>query len=77
MKNTSIKFITPTFILCLFFGFVGIHCFYVGNNKRGLMMILVGLCTIFIGSSIWSLVDLVILAGRNFKDGKGNVLTKW
>ncbi|MDI9313750.1 MAG: TM2 domain-containing protein [Hydrotalea sp.] len=70
--KTSNKLITPTFILCLFLGVLGVHCFYVGRPGRGLLMLIT-----LGGYGIWAFIDLIILAGRNFKDGNGRVLTNW
>jgi len=59
-------------LLCFFLGFLGIHSFYLGNNKKGiwqLVMFLVGILTfwfiigyvILVALSIWVLIDFIRL----------------
>lgn len=50
------KNITVDFILCFFFGYLGVHKFYEGNKKLGIIY----LCTLGIFGIGW-LIDIVIL----------------
>lgn len=57
------------FLLCLFFGSLGIHRFYVGKIGTGILMLLTGG-----GLGLWYLYDLVSIVCNNFTDKKGNVV---
>ena len=39
-------------ILAIIFGALGIHKFYVGDTKHGIIMLLISLCTFFIAAWI-------------------------
>ena len=59
-------------LLCLFFGWIGAHRFYVGKIGTGILMI----CTLgFFG--IWALIDLLIIVMGYFKDKEGKLVYKW
>ncbi len=57
------------FVLALFFGYLGIHRFYVGKVWTGLFFFFTGG-----GFGIWWLIDIILLAIGRFKDGEGRVL---
>jgi TM2 domain-containing membrane protein YozV len=55
--------------LCLLFGWLGAHRFYVGKTKSAIcMLITLG------GFGVWTLVDLVLIACSEFKDSEGRLL---
>ena len=55
-----------TFILFIFFGYLGVHRFYVGKIGTGILMLLtVG------GFGIWALIDGILLITGDFKDSNG------
>ena len=55
-----------TLLLCVFLGALGIHRFYVGNNKSGLVMLLtIG------GCGIWTFIDFIMIATGSFRDSNG------
>lgn len=58
-----------TLLLCLFLGSLGIHRFYVGKIKTGILMLLTAG-----GLGIWTLVDLVLIACCEFKDSEGRIV---
>jgi hypothetical protein len=58
-----------TLLLCLFLGSLGIHRFYVGKVKTGLLMLLTAG-----GLGVWTLIDLVLIACCEFKDGEGRTV---
>ena len=59
-------------LFALFLGGLGVHNFYLGFAGRGIVQLL--LCWTGI-SSIWALVDMiVIIASKNKKDAKGRLL---
>lgn len=63
---TSSKGFVPTLLLAFFFGFLGVHRFYVGKIGTGILMILT-----FGGFGIWSLIDFIMIACGKFTDKSG------
>ena len=53
-------------LLCFFLGVLGVHRFYAGKVGTGLLLLLTGG-----GFGIWWIVDFVLIATRNFRDGEG------
>ena len=47
-------------LLAFFLGSIGIHDFYLGNNKNGVIKIVLTVCT-GMGGAIWALVDFIRL----------------
>lgn len=62
-EEVSIKSWHITLILCILFGFLGIHRFYVGKAGTAIIMLLT-----LGGFGIWILVDIVTLILEEFKD---------
>ena len=63
-------------LLAFFLGSFGIHDFYLGYNKNGIIKIVLTCCT-GIGGSIWALVDLIrLLTGSLHTDANGVELKK-
>ncbi len=67
--------------LAFFLGSIGIHDFYLGYTKRGIIKVVltVALAIIVVGpiiSSIWSLVDFVKILTGTMPDSEGRELTK-
>ena len=63
-------------LLALFLGGIGIHDFYLGYTKNGIIKIVLTVCTGF-GGSIWALVDLIrLLTGSINTDANGVELKK-
>ncbi len=58
-------------LLCLFFGIVGFHRFYVGKIGTGILQIFT-----FGGLGIWSLIDFVMILTGSFKDSEGKSLDR-
>jgi TM2 domain-containing membrane protein YozV len=65
----SEKSAVTTLLLCIFLGSLGIHRFYVGKIKTGILMLLTGG-----GLGIWTLIDLVMIACCDFTDKNGKYL---
>lgn len=65
----SEKSAVVTLLLCIFLGGLGVHRFYVGKIKTGILMLLTGG-----GLGIWTLIDLITIALCRFTDGKGRTL---
>ncbi|MHA1347878.1 MAG: NINE protein [Candidatus Heimdallarchaeaceae archaeon] len=60
------------FLLCLFFGYIGIHRFYVGKVGSGIVY--------FLTVGIWGIgwiIDCVVILLGGFKDGTNQMVTKW
>ncbi|MCB2308949.1 TM2 domain-containing protein [Clostridium estertheticum] len=70
-RNISSKNWLLTLLLCIFFGAVGIHRFYVGKIGTGILMILT-----FGGFGIWVLVDLILIVTNAFTDANELKLNK-
>ncbi len=63
-------------LLAFFLGSLGIHDFYLGYTKYGIIKIVLTLCT-GIGGSIWALIDFIrLLTGSLDKDANGVELKK-
>ncbi len=59
-------------ILCFFFGWAGIHRYYVNQIGTGIaMMFTAG------GFGLWWFSDLIVIAVGGFKDKNGLPLKKW
>jgi len=59
-------------LLCIFFSILGIHQFYVGNTRNGIIQ----LCT-FGGCGIWVTIDFFLILFGKFTDANGLPLEKW
>ncbi len=69
-QNKSSKDWLTTLLLCIFFGGLGVHRFYVGKTGSGVGMLLTGG-----GCGIWTIVDLISIICGNFTDANGNVIS--
>lgn len=72
MADISEKKRLVAFLLCFFFGGLGIHRFYVGKVGSGVAMIFT-----LGGLGIWTLVDFIMIIVGSFKDKEGKVLETW
>ena len=63
-------------LLAFFLGSIGVHDFYLGYTKNGVIKIILTVCT-GIGGSIWALVDFIrLLTGSFHTDANGVELKK-
>ena len=63
-------------LLAFFLGSIGIHDFYLGYTKNGIIKIVLSCCT-GVGGSIWALVDFIrLLTGSLHTDANGVELKK-
>jgi len=69
METKSNKSAVTALLLCIFLGSLGLHRFYVGKIKTGILMLLTGG-----GLGIWTLVDLIQIACCNFTDSENKYL---
>lgn len=51
------------YILAIFVGTLAIHRFYLGRKGSAIAMLLLGIFSFFIISSVWTLVDLFLIPG--------------
>ena len=56
-----------TFLLCFFFGGLGVHRFYLGKIGTGIVQLLT--CG---GCGIWALIDFIMILVGSFTDAEGN-----
>ena len=61
-----------TYLLCWFFGILGVHRFYTGYIGIGLVQLFT-----FGGLGIWALIDFITLSLNNYKDADGNCLEEY
>lgn len=75
IKPTDPKYVKrfwPAFLLCLFFGILGLHRFYTGYAKDGFFFLLCGLSGVgTIISGPWALFDLVMILSRRYTTPNG------
>ena len=66
---------TNTILLCFFLGLLGVHRFYTGYKKLGLIQLLLTISVIgLLFSIIWWFIDLVFLLTEQYVDINGNQL---
>lgn len=61
-------------LLGIFLGSFGVHNFYLGYTGKAVAQLLITVLTCFIGSiatSIWSLIEAILILCGNIKDPKG------
>ncbi len=78
VPTVSEKKILPGFLFCFFLGAFGVHRFYAGKAGTGALMLILTLS--FVGvvvTSIWALIDLVLLIFGVFRDGRGLPMRLW
>ena len=70
--SASDKYRLPALVLCLLFGVLGAHRFYLGRVPTGIMQFFSAG-----GIVVWWLIDCVNLAAGESTDGRGKRLTRW
>lgn len=60
------------FLLCFFFGYIGVHRFYAGKIGTGILWIFTGGCF-----GIGFLVDLIMILCGTFRDIYGAYIKNW
>jgi len=73
MSDVKNKDLLTTLLLAIFFGYFGVHRFYVRKIGTGILMLLLSWTGI---STIWAIFDIIKIATGKFKDGKGNIIQK-
>ena len=64
--GNSEKSFVSTLLLCVLFGWLGAHRFYVGKTGTGILMLLT-----LGGLGVWALIDTIMIAVQQFKDSQG------
>ena len=72
MADRSDKSRLVALLLCFFFGYLGLHRFYVGKLGTGVLWLITG--GIF---GIGAIFDLVLLVLGSFKDANQRPLLNW
>ena len=71
-EDVSEKKRSVALLLCVLYGWLGLHRFYVGKAGTALLMMLtIG------GFGIWYIIDLVWLVSGTFEDSEGKVIYDW
>lgn len=74
-KYTSPRKKRDVIILALFLGFIGVHDFYTGNTKNGIIKLLLSLSAILSPiATLWTVFDLFKIASGDYTDGQGRKL---
>ncbi len=74
LEEVSERKVTPATLMALlgFCGFAGMHRFYTGKKRSGIVMLLT-----FGGLGIWTFIDLLMLLLGNFRDKEGRKVVEW
>jgi TM2 domain-containing membrane protein YozV len=71
-EEVSIKKRSVALVLCMLFGWLGLHRFYVDKHVTALIMMLsLG------GFGLWYFIDLIWVIAGTFEDKEGKVLHDW
>lgn len=77
-RYVSEKKILPAFLLCTFLGGFGAHRFYAGKHGSAIAQLLLTISLVgVIVSSVWVLVDWMLILSGAFRDGDSHKITKW
>ena len=67
-------------LLGIFLGYLGVHNFYLGYNKKAIAQLVITVCTCGAGSvisGVWGLIEgIMILCGNIATDADGKALTE-
>lgn len=76
--GSSERLILPAFLLAFFLGVFGVHRFYVGRTGSGIAMVVLTLTLVgVLITSIWSIIDWVVILCGDFRDDEGKPLRRW
>lgn len=71
VNNVEEKDWLTALLLCLFFGFLGVHRFYTKHTGIGIIQLLT-----FGGFFIWTFIDFIMILSGSYKDADGKTLVK-
>jgi len=69
--NSGKKDFITTIILAVFVGTFGVHRFYTGNIGIGVLQLLT-----LGGCGIWQIIDIILIATGDYRDGNGEKLDR-
>lgn len=89
-EKISSKSRTVAFLFAFFFGWLGVHNFYMGNMQKGLIQAIaqiaipiLGVITLGIGFllyiplGIWVFIEMILILCGVAKDENGDVISNW
>jgi TM2 domain-containing membrane protein YozV len=77
-QSVSRKSRLVAFLLAFFLGLLGVHRFYVGKIGTGVVQLVLSVSFVgLIVSSVWLVVDCILILTGNFTDDSGHKLTRW
>jgi TM2 domain-containing membrane protein YozV len=62
-------------VLVIFLGVIGIHRFYAGRTGSAVVMLILGIVSVGIITSIWAFIDFIIILCGSFQDGDGRKIS--
>jgi TM2 domain-containing membrane protein YozV len=71
-EDVSVKKRSLALLLCILYGWLGLHRFYAGKVGTGLAMMLT-----FGGLGIWYFIDIIWIISGTFEDNEGKVIYDW
>ena len=90
VEHISPKSRAVAFLFAIFFGFLGVHNFYMGHTERGVIQLaaqviipVVGVLTLGIGFvlyiplAIWIFIEIILILCGVAKDEHGEVVSNW
>ena len=63
-------------LLAVFFGSFGAHNFYLKRYSIAIAQLVLGLCSCFVISGIWAVVDWAMILAGNYRKADGTILTQ-
>lgn len=90
IEHVSPKSRAVAFLFAIFFGYLGVHNFYLGHTERGVAQVaaqvvipIVGILTLGIGFllyiplAIWIFIEVILILCGVAKDEHGEVVSNW
>ena len=82
MSETQGKTFLATLLLCIFLGGLGVHRFYTGHIKTGIIMLVLGLLSMLtfgltgMAVFVWMVIDIVNICTGKFVAADGSALVR-
>ncbi len=64
-------------LFAMFLGAFGAHNFYLKRNSIAIAQLILGICSCFIISGIWALVDWAMILSGNYRKADGTILKQY
>ena len=75
--SVSPKSRLATLLFAIFLGGFGVHSFFVGKVGIGIAQIAITVLSFGTLFWIWPLIDVILIAVGNYKDGQGRLVLNW